>query len=319
MNVLRIDPLHCNVPELKVLSTMEETFLEHGHKFVQSADQADIALFDLSCGDKRYDSGLLRSVVNTSAPVVAFDEFEYSNPPATDSTWLGRGTKYDIEKENEDGAEWAFWMKQFLGRHQVKLYFIRRMPSKWIEFPDFVRPMDMIMYPGHDFTPVDEGNLSARLNDVCFLGSYHPGRENTVSGLEKTGLKLDCHWIRHDQRMSHNEWLDRHRAAKLFFSGDGPGDCSDRPHQLIYIAPMLKYRNFHRLPVQWRHGFDCIEAASEFGEMDERDERIIRDFLESPQKLHQIYLNGIDHMHNHNTPKARTEYILRELKGVGVS
>src|SRR5688572_12342048 len=117
MKALRLDPIHWDIPGLMVLSTMVETFQEHGHTFVQRASQADIALFDLSCGTKAYDHTLLQSVINSNVPVVVFDQFEYSNPPQTESSiWLGPGTKYDIEREIAEGREWAFWMKQFLDR-----------------------------------------------------------------------------------------------------------------------------------------------------------------------------------------------------------
>jgi len=299
-----------------MFETMTETFERHGHCFVQNPADADIAFFDLHTGGSAFFPYTMQKVLDMGIPVIPFDQFERTNPPPDSEEHFGHETRFDIGKLAMENVPWAYWLSKFLERDQVKLYFVRRMPSKWIKFPSFCRPFDLVLYPDHDFPAVSMDELCRRPVDVCFVGTTGEWRENMVRDLRKTSLKVDLEFV--STRIPHDEWLDRQRQAKLFLSGDGPGDCSDRPYQLICISAMLKFRNFHRLPAPWTHGIDCIEGADEFGRMQADDEGMIRGILDNRDLLYSIYLNGIAHMRFHNTFQARSEYVLREMKQEGL-
>jgi len=317
MRILAVSPTNFP-PSWYLWQTMPETFAKHGHTFTESPDEADICFFDLHNGNGQYDEDTLHIVLERGIKVVPFDQFEWTDPQKLDDPqWIFADGCRKLIRFAIKGDAWARWVFRFYTNGQIKAYFLRRMPSKWLEFPDFCRPMDLVLYDGHDFPAVSKDELASRPNDICFIGSPNPYRRAMMDGLAASGLfNIDCEF-RAD--LPHDEWLERHRYAKTFVSGDGPGDCSDRIVQLATIAPILKYRNHHKLPCQWRHGHDCIEASDPFGNLEAGDTQMVRGFLDDPQKLHQIYLNGISHLHAHNTSDARCEYILCQLREFGVS
>lgn len=312
MKILPISPL--NVKSFLLYNTMEETFRQQGHEFVGKGTKADCCFLDLHSGHSNYDEWDLDVVLTMGVPVVCFDQFEYTNPPPLTREWRPGGAVVDLNPGT--GNELGIWLERLFKNHQIKLWFMRRKPSKWIDFPDFVRPFDQVQYPGHDFEPVGKDELMHRPYDICFVGSICPWRENIMRDLLLCkSLKVDCEFV--IERIPHEDWLNRHRQARLFVSGDGPGDCSDRPYQLPTIAPMLKFRNHHDLPLPWVHGQDCIEGADCYGNMEAGDEEMIKGFLKDPDWLHSIYLNGIHHFRQ-CTPEKRSLYILDQLQQAGI-
>ncbi len=311
MKIIRLSPL--GAASWFMFDTMEATFAKHGHSFTENPNVADVAFFDLGTGFSQFPVEKMTAVLSHGMSLCCFDQFERTSPPPPSPKDVYAGV-WDKAKA---GIEWAIWMEAFLRNGDVKLSFIRRMPSKYIDFPAFCRPFDQVMYPWCDFPPTTEDELNSRPVDVCFAGTTGMWRENIVRDLRKSGLKVDLEFV--SPRLEREEWFKRQRRSKLFLSGDGPGDCSDRPYQLFAIAPMLKFRNFHKLPAPWTHGIDCIEAADEFGNMREGDVEIIQGFLGNPSVLYDVYMAGIQHIKTHNTFEARSEYILKEMASVGLT
>lgn len=296
--------------------TMDDTFTRYGHQFVGNVDDADIAFFSLS--PSGFHSESMQKVLDRRLPVVVFDCFEYTSPPPENPDKAGA---FDMEPSISWGIHWAIWLQRFMANGLVKLHFVRRMTGKWVNYPSHCRPFDHIMHHGHDFPPVSKEELNSRPYDVAFVGTvqtYPLPRENIVRSLRNTGLKVDLEIVPDAGRMEHGAWLDRMRQAKMFCAADGPGDCSNRRFELINISVMLTLRNHQILPAPWTHGFDCVMAADPFGNMEEGDEEIIRSFLDDPDKLYSIYLNGIEHMRKYNTPQARAEYVLKTMREVGL-
>ncbi len=304
-----------------LMDTMVETFVRHGHTFTDDPSECDVCFFDLHTGVSPFCREMMGSIVNRGCPVVVFDQNEYGHAPPGEGwtdwnplnrpTWFGLGDKSAL-KEKAQELDWAFWLSEFFVLGQVKLYFMRRMTSL-VEFPDYVRPLDLVIYPDHDFQAASFEEFASRPNDICFIGGRFPWRSNVIEGLSACGFKIDFQFINETGRIPHDEWLGRQEEARLYVSGDGPEDSSDRHCQLTTLAVRLKLRSFHRVPNPWTHGVNCIEACDATGRIQDGDCEMIRALLDDPARLYQIYLNGIDHLHAHYTPEARSEYILLEM------
>lgn len=318
MKIKAISPAEFTTPML--YETFVDTFHENGHEFVDLVENADVIFFDLHSGFAPYKVGEVDAVQNKGIPVVVFDAFDYWSTHKHRPEWHGWDDWKMLNEKALKNQDWAMWLRSFLRNRQVKLYFMRKMSESWT-YPDYVRPLELIKYPDHDFPLVSVDELAYRPYDICFIGNATPWRANMVCDLVKAGFKVDYFFPFH--RMEHDEWLVRHRQAKLFLEADGGGFGSERPYQLATLSPMLRQRNDQLMAHPWSPRLNCLEAGDYMGNLVDGesmcDQREILDILEDTDQLHSIYLNGIEHLHTNYSAKARSLYILEQMSSVGIS
>lgn len=301
-----ISPIGATSPGL--YETFNDTFVKEGHSIVSDIRVADIVFFDLHSGYLPYDLDLLRYVIDNGLPVVVFDAHDYH----CNSTkhWYG-GNDWSNLVPCMDNM-WARFLYEAKDKCKPLIYFMRKMQVDG-NFGNNAYPYELCLYPDHDFAATTMEELSSRPNDICFIGCKSPHREKVINGLLSDGrLKVDYQFT--EERIPHNEWLNRHRQAKFFLEADGGGLGSERPYQLIKIAPMLRQRNLQKIAHDWRDGKTCLKISTTDGTVLKADIDAIVNTIKDPEKLYEIYTEGIAHMGLYFTPEARSLYILNIIK-----
>jgi hypothetical protein len=292
MRIFLINPIGKSSPDL--FPSFITTFEKFGHEIVENINEATYVFFDVYSQLGTYDEEILKKVQAKNIPVVYFDETDYGG----------------MSKE-----EW------FLGKMKVMyitdsiIYFMRKL-DRTKGFPSWVYPYEKCLYENCDFPLTTKEELSSRPYDICWIGNTSPQRQNIVNGLVNSGLKVYVHWTNEKGKLPHDEWLDLHRQARAFIESDGGGFSSERPYQLITIGAMIRQRNNQLFAHPWTDGLNCIEVGDSDGVVSQEDVNKIRSF--SPDKLYNIYLNGIRHINKYYTYESRAKYILEILKENGL-
>lgn len=307
MNILFVKALIDN--ELDIFGTFENEFRAQGVRIVKDVQSADVVFFKLQCHFKPYDWNVLNAIVAKRIPVVVFDFFDYP----TGTEWFGWNWNRIATDEFMSRQEWPKFL--LMVRDRMRLYFMRGMNLDRT-YPAFVRPIEPSIYC--DFNAVSSRNLEARLNDFCFIGTTAQRRVTFVCRLIQSGFKVDWEWP--VSRLPHGVWLDRHRNAKMFIEADGGGHGSDRPYQLMAIAPMLRQASNRRMAVPWENGKHCLEIGSPGGNGDISDVQLaeLKELLASPERLYSIYTAGLMHLREHFSKESRAQYVLLCMKEVGL-
>lgn len=321
MNILFVKSLIDH--ELDHFGTFENEFRSQGVRIVKDAQSADIVFFKLQCHFKSYDWNALNVIIARQLPVVVFDFLDWP----TGVEWFGWDWNRTLTDEYMSRQEWPKFLR--MARNQIRLYFMRGMNLDR-EYPPFVRPIEPSNYKylpsfvgqpratDFNFPAVLIDDLIKRPNDLCFIGWAHNRRVTFICRLIQSGFKVDWEWP--VNRLPHNVWLDRHRNAKMFIEADGGGHGSDRPYQLMAIAPMLRQASNRQMAVPWENGRHCLEIGSPGGNGDISDTELakLRELLASPERLYEIYTSGLFHSRKHFSDEARAQYVLRCIKEAGL-
>ena len=284
-----ISPIGKESPDL--FQTFIPTFTEQGHSFVSSVEEADVILYDLFSGICRCSEADALAIYGKGKPVVVFDETDFGG----------------MSKEVWDNESWKVirWVKKVI-------YFMRKM-SRGVKYPGWVFPYEKTIQNSFPITTKEE--LCSRPYDFCFIGNESPTRRNVVKGLQDAGFKIDVHWTSEKGKISHEDWLNRHRRAKLFLESDGGGFASERPYQLFTISPMLRQKNNHLQVHPFKDYVNCLEVS----EVPTKEEiEGIKAVLSDPDYLFEIYESGVEYMREHYSQEARSKYILSILKQEGI-
>lgn len=307
-----ISPIGYYSPGL--FNTFIDTFKECGHSIVDDVKDADCVFFDSHSGFASYNWDELDYVLNRQIPVCYFEAFDYLGNKELRSDWYGFDNWDGLKnKRHQEWANFLFCAKEKCSRF---IFFMRKM-QKSFEYPDCVYPLELVQYPDHDFPLTSKNELFSRPYDVCFIGASSPWRANAVVDLIRCGrFNVNCFFPH--IRIEHDQWLNEHRKAKFFIEADGGGFGSERPYQLITIAPMLRIKNDQRIHENWMDGLDCIEIGNKWGQISRDDADKLFKILNDKDGLYDIYKGGVERLKTHFTPKARSMYILGILKANGI-
>lgn len=304
MNIYFISPIGKTTPDL--FNTFEEPFLKAGHSIVGRVDEADMVFFDGYSGLGEYEWRILNEVYLKMLPIVWFDATDYGG--MSKEEWFG----FNIFKHGIGNNDKKFY-EIVEGSNKI-IYFMRKM-DKTKHYPPNLYPIEVIQYPDHDFTPVSKDELFNRPYDICFIGNTSPTRAALLTGLMKYKcFNIDCQFIT-GERIPHDQWLERHRKAKLFISACGGGFTDERKQQLITIAPMLRNKSNHLVVNDYTDKEDCIEVNEN---PTQADVEKILSVLNDKDKLYDIYIKGIERMHTYYNAEYRSKYILSILKQEGI-
>ena len=282
-----ISPVGKTTPML--FDTFIETFKNEGHEIVDNVNDADIVFLDWYSGLGNSPANIMSYVLENKMPIVVFDATDFGA----------------MSKEKWNHSKWIL-----LNTNNELVYFMRKM-DKTKHYPAWVHPYELIQYPDHDFQPVTKDELFNRPYDICFIGNTSPTRASLLTGLMKYKcFNIDCQFIT-GERIPHDQWLERHRKAKLFISACGGGFSDERKFQLIDISPMLRNRSNHLVLNDFIDKEDCLEVNEN---PTQADVEKILSVLNDQDKLYSIYIKGIDKMHKYYNENYRAKYILSILK-----
>ncbi len=302
-----IEPVGHSTPLL--FSTMVKTFEENDVHFTEDINEADLVFFDFHSGLFDYDWNEIDNAGARKLPVVMFDQFDY---------WTHEG------KKNENVMMWMgddlsrHWMRAWVMFYNVSrkmIYFMRKMSSDTPIGKSYY-PYEVIQYPDHIFEPTTKEELNSRPIDICFIGNKATPRNNACAELARY---FKCDFVLGQERLEHDEWLNRHRRSKLFLECGGGGESgggfgSERLFQLCFISPCLHIKTEQIRETPFIDMVDVIEVGNGLGEIPLTEMRKIKEVLEDENKLYEIYLCGIKKMQNNYSASYRANYILSVLK-----
>lgn len=298
MNIYYVSPLRYKSSYL--FDTFTKYIEEAGHTVATHIFYADIVFFDFHTRmfDGVYDIFDLSIIITKQKPVVFFDFWDYG--AMNKEQWFGFGEPV----LNSTQWEWFYWMA--IANCKV-VYFMRKMDKK-IRYPYFVHPIEVPLL--NDFQEVSMPELYHRGYDVCFIGNTSPTRESVVKGFIDDG-RLKVNSSLGKPRIENAAWLNEHRKSKFFIESCGGGFGSERMHQLITIAPMIRTKSDQLYLHPFIHGYNCIEVSAA---PTKEEITYIKKIADDPRELHSIYLRGIYHMRGHYSERSRANYILQTLK-----
>ncbi len=305
--ILLISPVGYRTPML--FDTFVETFVVNGHTFVvDRPDHADIVFFDGHSGLFGYDMEVVKQVIERRLPVIWFDQFDYFSGCGYQSTWWDR-------MGNDENAEWNKICRMFVKEDLLIICFMRKM-SKGLVYPKGFYPLEIIQYPDHDFQPTDKVELFSRPIDICFIGNKATPRNNICEGLSK---HFKCDFVLGEERLEHEEWLNRHRRSNLFIECGGGGESgggfrSERTYQLITISPRLACYDEQLVENDFVDMEDTIIVGDALGRLKDGDVEKIKSVINDKDKLYDMYLKGVDRIHKYFNASYRANYILEILR-----
>lgn len=290
MKIIYISPNGCQTPLL--FSTFKERFAANGISETDNIHDADIAFIDLFSNVEPIDADLFNKCLERRIPLVFFDATDY-----------GAMSKEVFHSGLFDS----------LSKTTNIVYFMRKM-DKTISYPAYVHPLELIQYPTHNFKLVGKYELFNRHNDICFIGNTSPTRANLLAGLMKyKTFHIDCQFT--TQRISHEDWLNRHRNAKIYIEACGGGFGSERPFQLSTISVQLRNKSNLLRQNDFTDMVDCIEVNET---PTEKDAEKILSVLNDMDKLYELYINGANRMRDYFNAEVRANYIINILKQSGI-
>lgn len=299
----------------QLFDTMVGKFSERGHSFVHDVADADVVFYDLWNVGGIYSKRDVEKVIFWQRPVVGFDFKDQWGDAHFRPQWWGFDGNKILGQKAEDGHAWAIHLKEFLGVGLVKLMFVRKMAKSWT-YPDWVRPIEVAIWPDHDFDLVSMQEFAARPHGVCWIGNATPWRANAVSSLCRGRIDVDFFFPLH--RLEHADWLARHRNSIMFLEADGGGFGSERPAQLGRLAVQLRVRNDQKMAHPWVDGVNCIEVGDSMGIVTKEECESLKDKLSDIPLMYSIYMNGAHHLRKHYSTDARANYVLEQMETVGL-
>lgn len=276
-----------------LFNTLIDTFVKKGHTIVSEINNADTVFFDWYSGLGRYDVHVLNYILEHRLNLISFDAKDYGA----------------MSKE-------YFYMTDLIFTHhrdfKKLIYFIRK-GDKTLTYPDFIYPYELVMYPDHIFSIVTKEELFERPNDIFFIGNTSPTRRNICSGLQEY---FKCDFVIGEERIPHDQWLNRARQSKLFISACGGGFSDERVYQLSFIAPQLRNKNNQLRLNDFEDMEDCIEVSEN---PTPGDIQKIKSVISNSYMLHDLYLRGVDKMNTYYNSEYRANYILNILNKNGIN
>lgn len=300
MKIFFISPIGFKTPNL--FDSFEKTFQDKGHSIVTDIKDADVIFFDMFSGLGTYDEYILDKALDKEVPIICFDATDFG--AMSKEKWFLDDSVYNDKSQDKK------FVRAVIYNEIAVVYFMRKM-DKTKKYCPFVYPYELCYYKDHDFKPVSKEELFNRPNDICFIGNTSPTRENVINGLKDY---FKCDFSLGQERIPHEEWLNRHRQSKMFLEACGGGFGSERPYQLITIAPMLRVHSNHLIHEDFLDGEDCWEINEIPSEVNIESLK----FLLNSQVLYQIYLAGIERMKTYFNEEYRANYILSVLKQEGI-
>jgi hypothetical protein len=322
--------------------TVDGTLLSLFRGFERSTLQdCDVVIVPITYFDEyQANEWLMELVLSMQKRVVVFDFVEYGwdvlkpNHIFTVNTieWAGKFRNQEYLK-----------LDRFLAGSNVILYFKRELladnklqpkfkvlpaeypgvstlpepvhPATYDEFTN--RPIDIIMVWGlsNPSRPILHGELAKQtaLNGQHLVSSLEYFNECQRRG-EKRMVVL-AH-IPDFARVSIHQILHLQSLAKISISLGGAGFKCFRDSEASYNCVMARQKNPLEWSYPWLDGINCIDLPNRTHStlIDEnRSYEKLMAWLDSPEQLYKVYLQGINNWKNYDANNYANDYILKEV------
>jgi len=297
VKVFYLSPLHFVSPQLFETFSFEKSDIEN----------ADVCFFDMHNGFDGYDFSVIHEVVERRLPVVYFDFSDHIGAEDLRVNWFGFDNWRGLESNSQD---WAVALKLFISNNLLRIYFMRKMSVRE-SYQPFVYPIELTLYPNHDFAPAAKWELTSRPYDMTFIGNSSPCRANMVCDLVPD---FKINYLFTLVRLENAAWINEHYKGKFFIEADGGGFGSERFLQLMFIAPMVRQRNDQKYAYPFTDMVNCVEVGNGWGRISKNDVEKLQSVLQDKDKMYDIYMGGMEHIKKYYSDEARNNYIENILK-----
>jgi hypothetical protein len=257
-----------------------------------------------------YSKDALTVILDKKLGVAFFDNFDHHGTPEHYCTWPGKNDWDELVPVlHQDWARFAYIIGKT--KRQPFIYFMRKMQASQT-YPDWVYPLEYPLFDEYPLATKEE--LFSRPFDLCLIANLSWQRATALIDLYADGrLKVDGD-IRHcSKRLTKEDWVARHRQAKMFIEADASMG-SERPQRLMTVAPMLRIKSDHKLPFERQDMVNMIEVGDYDGHISESDIEKILSVVQDPDKLYSLYLSGVEHMKKHYSMQSRNDYVVERLE-----
>jgi hypothetical protein len=320
------------------------SYLFREFEIVNNVNDCDVVILPITYQDNyAFDQDLMEEVERSGKKIVVVDFVEYGWDVPYPSHIFGVNTNKWMDKfKNLEYLK----LDEFIYRNssRVAVYFKRELvagtmfgaPFKILpaEYPGVStlpenptstfeefnnRPIDVIMVWGlsNPSRPILHGEF---VKQSALNGQHLVSNLDHVTICQKRGDKrmvVMAH-VPDFARISNSIILHLQSMAKISISLNGAGKKCFRHTESSYNSVMALQENGLDWAYPWVDGVNSIELPNRVSNNKLIDEHAsyskIMSWLDAPEKLYEMYLNGIGNWKNYEVNKYATDYILKEIK-----
>jgi len=288
---MRFYTLSPNVPENPHLfPMMRQTFIDRGHSFVDSIEDADCVLFDFHSRIAVYNEHDIDFIVNSGILVATFDEWD-------------RGGMSDDVWPNPQLPQQMLILPRALGK---RVHFCRLL-DKAKNYPDYLLPFEKPIL--HEEPLLTPEQLFERPYDIVWVANSAPQREHLKKVLE-ANAKLKCKIILGAEKIPFQDWVDAHKQGKFFVKWSAGGYGCEKMHNLFSVAAMIKEDNDQLLLHPFTNAVNCVTLSTN---PTKQELDYLRLVCSNKEELYKLYRNNYDFMKTYYSKEYIASNILETI------
>jgi len=266
-----------SVPMNQVLfPNMVDTFVSKGHEFVDRIDDCECILMDLHSRVADYVQMDIYWAIQSGLPIVTFDEWDRGN--MSEDIWPEPLTQQQYEIFNH------------IRKGGCKSVHFCRLLDKTQTYPYEIHPYEKPLSYEEPMLTSDE--LFNREYDVCFIANISPTRLNI--GVHLKGYdKLKSIISIGKPKIEFNDFVKKHKKAKLFISSGAGGYTDERKQCLFSVAGLIQENHNQLLLHPFTHMDNCLMINNP---PTKEDLDNIYEVVNDKEKLYGIYQRNYEFM-----------------------
>ena len=308
-----------------------------------SLQECDVVIFPITYQNEYVvDQDLMQAIEDSGKKIVIVDFTEYNWDVLTSDHIFGINTHQWLHKfENKEYIKLDDFFIRNMNR--IVLYFKRELPVNLkiktpfkilpaeylgiVELPDNKvdsfeefnnRPIDVMMIWGlsNPSRPIMHGEMckQAATNGMQLVTNL-----DHITQYQKEGRKRMCVMVMNPDfaRESMHKILHLQSYCKISISLGGSGRKCFRDAEASYNSVMARQENNLEWTYPWIDGFNAIELPNKQESVfidEERSYQRIARYLERPEQLYSMYLQGINNWKNYSADNYSNNYILKEIQ-----
>lgn len=283
-------------PNPVLFPTFIETFRNKGVGIADKVEDATVILWDMHTRISDYNQGDIEYILSSGKPIASWDEFDKG--AMSDLDW-----PHPLTPQQE---------ALFMYSNTVKSVHFCRLLNKRKHYNYNVYPFEKGIIYEQPIVSADE--LFNREYDVCFIANSAPQREKLKEILEADG-RLKCNIILGQPKIPFEAWLGEHRKAKMFITWSAGGWTDERVQALFSISAQIREDTDQLLLNDFTDMVNCVKLQSV---PTNSDIDTLVSIVNDKQALHDIYINGYNHVKEYYSHEYLATNVLGILKKHGI-